>query len=105
MFSAFCGFRVTARPLCGGRVSFIISFGYAFRGRRLRGLQFVEAVGEPPRTTTDKQLEKQMSNSIKTLLALCTVAFVAACAQPQEEYVVVEPEPISHEPAYTGKYK
>ncbi|WP_319826244.1 hypothetical protein [Thalassovita sp.] len=46
-----------------------------------------------------------MSNSIKTLLALCTVAFVAACAQPQEEYVVVEPEPISHEPAYTGKYK
>ncbi|MGR1580241.1 hypothetical protein ACSSNL_02135 [Thalassobius sp. S69A] len=46
-----------------------------------------------------------MSNALKPLLALCTVAFVAACAAPQEEYVVVEPEPISEEPAYTGKYK
>ena len=47
-----------------------------------------------------------MSNSIKTLLAIGLVAFVAACAQPQEEeFVVVEPEPISEEPTYTGKYK
>jgi len=46
-----------------------------------------------------------MSKSIKTILALCTVAFVTACAQPQEEYVVVAPEPISEEPVYTGKYK
>lgn len=46
-----------------------------------------------------------MSNVLKSLLALCTVAFVAACAAPQEEFVVVEPEPISEEPVYTGKYK
>ena len=47
-----------------------------------------------------------MSTSIKSILALGLVAFVAACAQPaEEEYVVVEPEPISTEPVYTGKYK
>ena len=50
-----------------------------------------------------------MSNSIRGILALCMVGLVGlvgACAQPaQEEYVVVEPEPISVEPAYTGKYK
>lgn len=47
-----------------------------------------------------------MSKSIKSMLALGLVATVAACAQPpQEEYVVVEPEPISVEPTYTGKYK
>lgn len=46
-----------------------------------------------------------MSNSIKSLLALCIVAFVAACAQQEEEFVVVEPEPISEEPEFTGKYK
>ena len=48
-----------------------------------------------------------MSNSIKSLLAIGLVALVAACADtaPVEEYVVVDPEPISEEPAYTGKYK
>ncbi|MDR9485753.1 MULTISPECIES: hypothetical protein [Sediminimonas] len=47
-----------------------------------------------------------MSTSIKSILALCVVGFVGACAQPaQEEYVVVEPEPISTEPEYTGKFK
>lgn len=47
-----------------------------------------------------------MSNSVKSLLALSLVAFVAACGgQQEEEFVVVEPEPISTEPAYTGKYK
>lgn len=47
-----------------------------------------------------------MSNSIKTVLALALVAVVAACAQPAEDdYVMVEPEPISVEPVYTGKYK
>ena len=46
-----------------------------------------------------------MSNSIRGILALCVVGFVGACAQPaQEEYVVVEPEPISTEPAQGGKY-
>ncbi|WP_299349922.1 hypothetical protein [uncultured Shimia sp.] len=48
-----------------------------------------------------------MSNSIKALLAVGLVALVAACADtaPVEEYVVVDPEPISEEPVYTGKYK
>lgn len=45
-----------------------------------------------------------MSNSIKSILAIGLVAFVAACAQQaEEEFVVVEPEPIM-EPAPTGKY-
>jgi hypothetical protein len=55
-----------------------------------------------------KRQEKQMSNSVKGVLALCLVAFVAACGGQrvqQEEFVVVEPEPISIEPTYTGKYK
>lgn len=46
-----------------------------------------------------------MSNSIKGLMALALVAFVAACAQQEEEFVVVDPEPISTEPVHTGKYK
>ncbi|WP_297769601.1 hypothetical protein [uncultured Roseovarius sp.] len=47
-----------------------------------------------------------MSNSIKSVLAIGLVAFVAACAQPaEEEFVVVEPEPITTEPVSTGKYK
>ncbi|SEQ24728.1 hypothetical protein [Thalassovita taeanensis] len=47
-----------------------------------------------------------MSSSIKSMLAVCAIAFVAGCAQQaQEEFVVVEPEPISSEPVYTGKYK
>ncbi|WP_198586157.1 hypothetical protein [Roseovarius salinarum] len=45
-----------------------------------------------------------MSNSLKILLALGLVGFVAACAQQEEEYVVVEPEPITEEPEPTGKY-
>lgn len=47
-----------------------------------------------------------MSNSIKGVLALGLIALVAACGQPpEEEFVVVDPEPISVEPVYTGKYK
>ncbi len=46
-----------------------------------------------------------MSNSIKGLMALALVAFVGACAQQEEEFVVVDPEPISTEPVHTGKYK
>ncbi len=48
-----------------------------------------------------------MSKSIKLLAALGLVATVAACAKEQqvEEFVVVDPEPISQEPVYTGKYK
>jgi hypothetical protein len=48
-----------------------------------------------------------MSKSIKFLSAIGFVAAVAACTsgQTDEEYVVVEPEPITTEPVYTGKYK
>ena len=48
-----------------------------------------------------------MSKTIKGILALGLVGFIAACGQQQqqEEFVVVDPEPISIEPAYTGKYK
>ena len=45
-----------------------------------------------------------MSKSTKTLLALCVVAFVAACAK-KEEAVYVEQPAVSVEPTYTGKYK
>lgn len=47
-----------------------------------------------------------MSNSVKGVLALCLVVVVAACGNaPQEEFVVVQPEPISMEPVHTGKFK
>ncbi|WP_204362775.1 hypothetical protein [Litorivita pollutaquae] len=47
-----------------------------------------------------------MSKSVRALLAISLVAFTAACAQQaEEEYIVVDPEPISMEPTYTGKLK
>ncbi|MDQ2092891.1 hypothetical protein [Rhodalgimonas zhirmunskyi] len=46
-----------------------------------------------------------MSKAYKSLLALSLVTFITACAQQEEEFVVVDPEPISTEPVYTGKYK
>lgn len=48
-----------------------------------------------------------MSRTIKAGLALVAAAALAACAKepPVEEYVVVDPAPISVEPVYTGKYK
>lgn len=47
-----------------------------------------------------------MSKHIKLLAIFGVVAAVAACGgQQEEEFVVVEPEPISTEPTYTGKYK
>lgn len=46
-----------------------------------------------------------MSSSIRSIIALGLVALAAACAQQaEEEFVVVEPEPISVEPEPTGKY-
>jgi hypothetical protein len=47
-----------------------------------------------------------MSKSSKSLFALGLVVLVAACGgnAPEEEYVAVEPAPISVEPTYTGKY-
>ena len=39
-------------------------------------------------------------------MALGLVASIAACAQqaPEDDYVVVEPEPITMEPVSSGKY-
>jgi hypothetical protein len=45
-----------------------------------------------------------MSKSTKTMLALCVVAFAAACAKKEEAVFIGEPA-VSVEPAYTGKYK
>jgi hypothetical protein len=46
-----------------------------------------------------------MSKSIKIMVVFGLAAFVAACASQEEEYVVVDPEPVTTEPVYTGKYK
>ncbi|MBO9466168.1 hypothetical protein J7443_13065 [Tropicibacter sp. R15_0] len=48
-----------------------------------------------------------MSKSIKLLAMFAIVAGVSACGgqQEEEEFIVVDPEPISVEPVYTGKYK
>ncbi|MEY8880979.1 hypothetical protein [Donghicola sp. XS_ASV15] len=48
-----------------------------------------------------------MSKVVITFAALAVVASVAGCAKKpaEEEFVVVQPEPISVEPTYTGKYK
>jgi len=42
-----------------------------------------------------------MSTSTRALLALCLVAFAAACAPRAQEVV---PDPVTTEPAPTGKY-
>ena len=39
-----------------------------------------------------------MSNSIKACLAVSLFTVVAACAQQEEEVIMVEPEPIMAEP-------
>ena len=48
-----------------------------------------------------------MSKSIKLIAAFGFLAAVAACTsgQTDDEYVVVDPEPVTVEPTYTGKYK
>lgn len=48
-----------------------------------------------------------MSKSIKSLFAVSLLALVAACgannAGDVEEFVVIDPVPVSIEPAYSGK--
>ncbi|WP_299615250.1 hypothetical protein [uncultured Tateyamaria sp.] len=47
-----------------------------------------------------------MSKSIKVLGMVSLMVLVAACGNNNdEEFVVVEPEPISQEPVSTGKFK
>lgn len=43
-----------------------------------------------------------MSNSVRITLAVCALAFVAACAKKEE--VIVEQPAVTTEPVYTGKY-
>ena len=47
-----------------------------------------------------------MSKSIKVFGLVGLMVLAAACSrQQEEEFVVVDPEPISVEPTYTGKFK
>jgi hypothetical protein len=46
-----------------------------------------------------------MSKSLKLLTLAGLVAAAAACAPKQQDVIIVDPEPISTEPTYTGKYK
>ena len=49
-----------------------------------------------------------MARSIKGAAAFCVLALVAACggndAGAVEEFVVVDPAPVTEEPGFTGKY-
>ena len=50
-----------------------------------------------------------MSKTIKAFVAATALATLAACSGGQvddvEEFVVVDPEPVTIEPTFTGKYK
>ena len=46
-----------------------------------------------------------MSNTLKLVAMLGLVVAVSACARQTEEFVVVNPEPISVEPVHHGKIK
>lgn len=46
-----------------------------------------------------------MFRGIRVLAAASIATIVAACGSKKEEFIVVDPEPISTEPVYTGKYK
>lgn len=46
-----------------------------------------------------------MSKAIKFATLAGFVGLVVACGNNRNDYVVVEPEPISTEPVFTGKYK
>jgi hypothetical protein len=47
-----------------------------------------------------------MSQTLKLIAVLGVTAFLAACAgKHADDVVVIEQEPISQEPAFTGKYK
>jgi hypothetical protein len=46
-----------------------------------------------------------MSKTTKVVLSVCLVAFVGACAKKEAAPVYMDPEPITIESTYTGKYK
>jgi hypothetical protein len=43
--------------------------------------------------------------SIKLVCFMGLLGLAAACARQEEEVIFIQPEPISIEPVYTGKYK
>ncbi|WP_424984512.1 hypothetical protein [Microbulbifer sp. S227A] len=46
-----------------------------------------------------------MSTSFRIVAAIGLVAAISACdTSPREEFVVAEPEAVTIEPTYTGKY-
>lgn len=46
-----------------------------------------------------------MSKTVRALVAVSLVAFVAACAKKEEPVYVTEAPAVSEAPVYTGKYK
>ncbi|MCB1343044.1 MAG: hypothetical protein KDK24_18640 [Pseudooceanicola sp.] len=46
-----------------------------------------------------------MSKAIKFATLAGLLGLVVACGNKRDDYVVVQPEPISTEPVFTGKYK
>lgn len=46
-----------------------------------------------------------MSRYIIRLATLGILAISAACTGAQEEFILVDPAPVSTEPTYTSKYK
>lgn len=46
-----------------------------------------------------------MSRIVQFCGCLALVGVVAACGNRNDDVVVIEPEPISVEPVFTGKYK
>jgi hypothetical protein len=103
-----CVFDVTDRAGGCGFLALLASLLYG--GWKWHACHFYLSFGAvwgdcPVFNGTDIQ-ESHMSNRIKAVLAVGIVAALAACAQQEEQdFVVVEPEPISVEPVYTGKYK
>lgn len=46
-----------------------------------------------------------MSSTKFAIFALCLAGFVGACAPKKDETVYVDPNAVTTEPTYTGKYK
>lgn len=46
-----------------------------------------------------------MVKSVSFVLAVGLLGAVAACSKPEPAPVYIDPEPITVEPVYTGKYK
>lgn len=99
MLAESCDFRAAFRAFVACGMCKRARMGYDSHRPRESGLHAERGRFE---ASPHRLLEFRMSKSIKALIALSLVAFVAACAQ-QEEAVYVEPEPVAAEPVY-NKY-